>query len=68
MADLPFQRKRKSVPFTSIGADLLEPVNVRMGRRVVKRWICFFICLAARAVHLNVLRSLDVHAFKQGFQ
>ena len=68
MADLPLQRVNRSVPFTSIGTDLMGPVNVRIGRSDVKRWICIFNCLATRAVHLEVLRSLDVHAFMQGFQ
>ena len=67
MADLPFQRVNKTVPFTSIGTDLMGPVNVRIGRNNVKRWICIFNCLATRAVHLEVLQSLDVHAFMQGF-
>ena len=67
MADLPFQRVNKTVPFTSIGTDLMGPVNVRIGRNNVKRWICIFNCLATRAVHFEVLQSLDVHAFMQGF-
>ena len=46
----------------------MGPVNVRIGRNDVKRWICIFNCLATGAVHLEVLRSLDVHAFMQGFQ
>ena len=68
IADLPFQRVNKSVPFISIGTDLMGLVNVRIGRSDVKRWICIFNCLSTRAVRLEVLRSLDVLAFMQGFQ
>jgi len=45
----------------------MGPVNVRIGRSNMKRWICIFNCLATRSVHLVVLQSLDVHAFLQGF-
>ena len=62
MADLPFQRGNKTVLFTSIGTDLVGPVNVRIGYSNVKRWICTFK-LAARAVHFEVLWSLDVPFF-----
>ena len=67
MSNLPFQRVNKTPPFTSIGTDLMGPVLVRVGRSDVKRWICIYNCLATRGVHFEVLQSLDVHAFMQGF-
>ena len=67
MADLPFQKVNKTVPFTLIGTDLMGLVSMRNGRNSVKRWMCIFKCLATRAVHFKVLQSLDVHAFMRGF-
>ena len=45
----------------------MGPVNVRIGRNNVKRWVCVFNCLATRAIHFEVLQSLDVHTFMQRF-
>ena len=32
---------------------------MKMLRRTMKRWCCFFTCLTTRAVHIEVVRSLD---------
>ena len=60
MADLPLERlDYQSYPFTNVGVDYFGPFEVKMLRRSMKRWCCLFTCLTTRAVHIEVVRSLD---------
>ena len=64
MADLPVARLRLYKPaFYSTGMDCFGPFEVKIGRRVEKRWGIIFKCLTIRAVHLDVLTSLDTDSF-----
>ncbi len=64
MADLPPERLRLLCPpFYSTGVDCFDPYHVKIGRRVEKRWGVIFKCLTTRAVHIELLNSLDVDAF-----
>ena len=47
-------------PFTHAGLDYCGPLYVRQGRSNVKRYGCLFTCLAVRAVHIEVVHSLQV--------
>ena len=67
MADLPFDRVNKTTPFKAIGTDLMGPLIIKCGRSSVKRYICIFNCLASRAVHFEVVLSLETSAFIQNF-
>ncbi|XP_055711452.1 uncharacterized protein LOC129806705 [Phlebotomus papatasi] len=59
MAVLPSARVNDSVyPFVKSGMDYFGPLEVKVGRRVEKRWGVIFTCLATRAVHLEVAHSL----------
>ncbi|XP_042232302.1 uncharacterized protein LOC121873053 [Homarus americanus] len=49
-------------PFTYKGTDCFGPFTVRQGRKSTKRYGCIFTCLATRAMHLEVLESLDTDA------
>ena len=63
MADLPSSRiKDKVHPFANTGMDYFGPLEVKVGRRSEKRWICHFTCLKVRAVHLDVVSSIDTDA------
>ena len=67
MADLPEDRvKSHKPPFTYVGVDCFGPVNVKQGRSEVKRYGCLFTCLVTRAVHIEVLHSLDTDSFING--
>ena len=63
-APLPSDRVMPGMaPFTSTGVDCFGPFLVKLGRKRAKRWGCLFTCMATRAVHLEVLMSLDTDAF-----
>lgn len=60
MAPLPVQRVTPFLrPFTYTGVDFFGPISVSVGRRSEKRWVALFTCLATRAVHLEIARSLS---------
>lgn len=64
MADLPPARLRLlSPPFYSTGVDCFGPLYVKIGRRTEKRWGVIFKCLTTKAVHLELVSSLDSDAF-----
>jgi len=67
MAPLPVHRVTPA-PFTACGTDLMGPVLVRSGRSEVKRYVCIFSCLATRAVHFEVVQSLEASAFSLAFK
>ena len=63
-ADLPEDRVHSGGrPFTHSGVDCFGPFLVKQGRARPKRWGCLFTCLNTRAIHLEVLASLDADAF-----
>lgn len=64
MADLPLARLRLYKPaFHSTGMDCFGPFLVKIGRRVEKRWGILYKCLTTRAVHVDLLNSLDTDSF-----
>ena len=68
MADLPPERGEPGKPpFTYVGMDLFGPFFVRIGRAEVKRYGCVYTCFTTRAVHLEVLISLEADSFINGF-
>lgn len=69
MADLPYSRiTPDEPPFSRVGLDCFGPFEVKRGRGVVKRYGLIFTCLAMRAIHLEVLSSLDTDSFINGFR
>ena len=64
MSELPVDRVTPSQPpFTCVGVDCFGPFVVRRGRSEVKRYGVLFTCLAIRAVHVEVVHSLDTGLF-----
>lgn len=64
MADLLEARLRLNKPvFYSTGVDCFRPMAVKVGRRQDKHWGIIFRCLTTRAVHLDLLHTMDLDAY-----
>jgi hypothetical protein len=68
MADLPTERTEPGLhPFTNVGVDLFGPFLVKVRRSEVKRYGCVYTCFSTRAIHIEVLHSLETDTFINGF-
>ncbi len=68
MADLPEERLETPPPFTNVGFDVFGPWTIqtkklRGGALNSKRWGLVFTCLNCRAIHIEVLESMDTNSF-----
>ncbi|XP_045501008.1 uncharacterized protein LOC123698434 [Colias croceus] len=67
MADLPANRVNVDFPFRSVGVDYAGPFFIlnRKGRgaRVVKCYLCLFVCLRFKCIHLEVVSDLTKDAY-----
>lgn len=67
MGNLPPERVNQCVPFTNTGIDYAGPVMIKdrqlRGAKFVKAYICLFICLSTKCIHLELLTSLASDAF-----
>jgi hypothetical protein len=68
MADLPFNRTAMVPPFTYCGVDVFGPIQVKEGRKVLKRYGALFTCFSLRAVHIETLASLETDSFIQSLR
>ena len=60
MSDLPIERIVPGLPvFTYTGVDVYGPYVIRNYRSDVKRYGALFTCMTTRAVHIEILNSLD---------
>ena len=68
MADLPIDRLTPAPPFSYVGLDVFGPWLVsarrtRGGMANSKRWAVLFTCLTTRAIHIEVIESMDASCF-----
>ncbi|XP_044727788.1 uncharacterized protein LOC123291538 [Chrysoperla carnea] len=69
MADLPKFRVQEAKPFVHTGTDYCGPFSITISRsrgaRVQKAYICIFICLVTKALHLELASDLSTANFLQ---
>eukprot|EP00079_Xenopus_tropicalis_P036616 XP_017950387.1 PREDICTED: uncharacterized protein LOC101733460 [Xenopus tropicalis] len=68
MSELPADRLSTDPPFTHVGLDVFGPWTVmarrtRGGEAYNKRWAVLFTCMSVRAVHIEVIESMDTSSF-----
>ena len=69
MADLPRERLAFGSPaFTNTGLDYFGPFYVAVKRSTEKRWGFLFTCLTTRAVHFEVVPSMDTSSCVMGIE
>ena len=64
MGNLPEVRVSQRRAFLNVGLDYGGPFNLKMSRNITtKGYICLFVCLSTKAVHLEVAVDLSSKAF-----
>lgn len=67
MADLPPCRVQQSRVFSRVGIDFGGPFTLkdhkRRGAKTSKGYLCLFVCMATKAVHLETVSELSSEAF-----
>lgn len=66
-SNLPEFRVDDSPPFTHTGIDFAGPLMVS-DKESAKYYVCLFTCAVTRAVHLELVESLDVESFIRAFR
>lgn len=72
MGQLPRCRSTPNKPFLFSGVDYAGPINIRMskgrGNKSYKGYICLFICMSTRAVHIEAVSCLSSSGFLAAFK
>ena len=72
MGDLPEMRVTPSRAFTHCGIDYAGFYNIKDGksrtRTFIKCYLCIFVCLATKAVHVELVTELTSDAFMNAFK
>lgn len=72
MGQLPAARVTPSRAFKSSGVDYAGPINIRTskgrGHHAYKGYICLFVCMVTRAVHIEVVSDLTTQGFLSAFK
>lgn len=62
--DLPSYRTIIQHPFINTGVDYAGPITLKLTRRTsTKAYICIFVCMATKAVHIELVSELSSKAF-----
>ncbi|XP_043485240.1 uncharacterized protein LOC122513072 [Leptopilina heterotoma] len=71
MGQLPVERITVSKPFTFTGLDYAGPIRVlpskSRGIKSTKGYLCLFVCLSTRAIHLELVSDLETKTFLGAF-
>ena len=67
MGDLPKARITTSRPFLNVAIDYAGPFDLKASKtrtnKVIKGYVCLFVCLATKAVHIEVISDLTSDGF-----
>ena len=67
LGQLPTERVSLAAPFEKSGVDYAGPFQIKYGHvrkpTIVKTYICLFVCLTVKAVHLELVSDLTTEAF-----
>ncbi|XP_011691571.1 PREDICTED: uncharacterized protein LOC105452295 [Wasmannia auropunctata] len=67
MGNLPPARVREAVPFANTGIDFCGPFYIKekkhRNRAKIKAYVCVFICMSVKAVHLELVSDLSSDGF-----
>ncbi|XP_063358857.1 uncharacterized protein LOC134648296 [Cydia amplana] len=67
MSDLPDFRVNQAKPFSVVGVDFGGPFRIKLGShrgaKIDKAYLCLFVCLSTKAVHLEVVSTLSTDGF-----
>ena len=67
--DLPQARVDDGPPFSNTGLDFAGPLVVKYAGDTTKKcYVCLFTCMSTRAIHLELVESLEVDAFFKAFR
>ncbi|KAH0945724.1 hypothetical protein HN011_011004 [Eciton burchellii] len=72
MGNLPEARVNPSLPFSHTGVDYAGPFGiipfVGRGQRIRKHYVALFVCLATKAIHLEVAEDYSTAGFLAAFR
>ena len=69
LSDLPIERLGyRQAPFNNCGVDYFGPFHVTIRRSSEKRWAFLFTCLTTRAIHIEVVPSMDSSSCVMGVE
>ena len=67
MGQLPLERITPGIVFENVGIDYAGPIYLKLGRvrkpTIVKAYICLFVAMSVKAVHLEAVSDLTSAAF-----
>ena len=63
MADLSDKKCMEAAPFTYSGVYMFRPILIRERRSDLKRYAAFFTCFSSRAVHIEIINTIDADSF-----
>lgn len=72
MGQLPEVRVKPNRAFKSAGVDYAGPINIRFspgrGAKSYKGYICLFVCMITRAIHLEAVTDMTAKGFIAAFR
>lgn len=72
MGQLPAVRVQQSRPFSNVGIDFAGYFEIKTSTRrnagYTKCYICLFVCMATKAIHLELSQNLSTESFLSAFR